>query len=401
MSILTFVRAPWYWIYAAFCFLSILSGVIILWYNRRNSAALYKTQTTYLLVAATVPFVVYGIYIANILPSKNFDINPFAFTFSAICICMGFLRHRLLDMSPVARDTLIENLPDGVVVLDMQNRVIDVNPSAMRIFGWTQPPTGLTAEHIWKSWPNLPGLFSRSEMAIVETQHNNPDGTEFCDVNYSLLKDSDGKPVGKVIIAHDITARKSIEHELQLSKETAESANEELRKAWVELAKSAETDYLTKSYNRRKFDEIVIVEMNRTSRYDTPLSLLMFDIDHFKLANDRYGHHAGDNLLVELVQFIKDHTRKPDILVRWGGEEFLLLTPGIALPQAVQLAEKLRGLIAAHVFSVLGTITISIGVTQYMSFDSSDSMVKRADDALYQAKANGRNCVVVGQVNVN
>jgi diguanylate cyclase (GGDEF)-like protein len=378
--------------------MAIVLGMCLLWYNRRHSAALYRRQTTYLLAAALVQFLIYLIYIADILPIKNFDFNPFAFTFSAICICLGLLRYRLLDITPIARDTLIENLRDGVIVLDMQNRVIDANPSAMRIFGWTHTPTGYTAAHVWKNWPDLPGLCNRSDMAIVETQHNNNEETEYCDVNYSILKDTDNKTVGKIVVAHDITARKAIEHELQLAKETAESANEELRKAWAELAKSAETDYLTKSYNRRKFEEIVIVEMNRSNRYDTPLSLLMFDIDHFKLANDRYGHHAGDNLLVELVQFIKDHTRKPDVLVRWGGEEFLLLTPGIALPQAVMLAEKLRALISSHMFPVLGSITISIGVTQYMSFDSSDSMVKRADDALYQAKANGRNCVVVGQV---
>jgi len=395
-----FVRGIWYWVHITYAFLAILTGILVLGYNRRYSTSIYRTQSSYLLAAALVPLLSFAVYVSHILPWRFLDVNPFALTISVILVSIGMQHNRLLKISPFARNVLIENLPDGVVVLDMHNRAIDVNPAAMRLFDWDFNPSGLTAQHIWKNWPDIPALCNSTIPATVETLHTANGADAYCDVNYFLIKDANGRNAGKVIVAHDITARKAIETELHLAKETTESANEELRKAWVELAKAAETDYLTKCLNRRKFDEMVVIEMNRSNRYGSLLSILMFDIDHFKRANDTYGHHAGDNVLIEMAQIIRNNTRKPDVLARWGGEEFILLTPGIDISQALVLAEKLRTLVANHIFPIVGHITISIGVTQYMSFDSSESLVKRTDDAMYRAKESGRNRVEVGRADM-
>ena len=152
------------------------------------------------------------------------------------------------------------------------------------------------------------------------------------------------------------------------------------------------TDKLTKLYNRHKFYEIATNEIERSKRYKRPLSLIIFDIDHFKKINDTYGHDIGDYVLQELAKLIKKHIRKQDFAFRWGGEEFIILLPETDAQGAMKLAEKLRHIIESHKFKKVGQVTISLGVTEYSSSDKDiDEVVKRADNALYLSKKNGRN----------
>ncbi|PLA73772.1 hypothetical protein CYQ88_09570 [Hydrogenovibrio sp. SC-1] len=159
------------------------------------------------------------------------------------------------------------------------------------------------------------------------------------------------------------------------------------------LKKLSITDELTGIYNRRAFDEQLVTNLARTTRYQESLSLLIIDIDLFKQVNDHYGHSVGDLVLKELVVEMKNHTRESDILARWGGEEFVILLPQTATPAAMQLAERLREGIAEHLFPSVEHLTVSIGHAEAKPNDSSDSLLNRADNALYQAKENGRNQV--------
>jgi diguanylate cyclase (GGDEF)-like protein/PAS domain S-box-containing protein len=167
----------------------------------------------------------------------------------------------------------------------------------------------------------------------------------------------------------------------------------ELQQANVLLEELATTDKLTGAYNRRKFDEVIVNEIKKAQRYHHPLVLLMFDIDHFKEVNDRHGHHAGDLALVELTDLVLENIRGSDWLVRWGGEEFFILAPGITLEQAVLLAEKVRQLVDEREFASVGHMTISLGVTPYLPGDTPESLVLRVDAVLYRAKREGRNRV--------
>lgn len=160
------------------------------------------------------------------------------------------------------------------------------------------------------------------------------------------------------------------------------------------LKKLSTTDELTGIYNRRAFDEQLATNLARTKRYQEPLSLLMIDIDLFKQVNDRYGHSVGDLVLKELVNEMKSHTRETDFLARWGGEEFVILLPQTEAPAAMQLAERLREGVAEHLFPSVEHLTVSIGHSAAQPNDSSDSLLNRADNALYQAKETGRNQVV-------
>lgn len=134
-------------------------------------------------------------------------------------------------------------------------------------------------------------------------------------------------------------------------------------------------------------------ELDRSLRYRQPLSLILFDIDHFKKINDEYGHQAGDRVLCELARLGNDLIRFSDILFRWGGEEFSIIVPSTNYQGAVQLAETLCKATANHHFPKVGMITISLGVTEYHSAESIEHWFVRTDKMLYAAKHAGRNTV--------
>jgi len=157
----------------------------------------------------------------------------------------------------------------------------------------------------------------------------------------------------------------------------------------------AETDRLTGLFNKGKFNEVLKKEIERAKRYKRPLSLIIFDIDHFKRINDTYGHKVGDEVLRELAKVIKSIIRKTDFVVRWGGEEFVILAPETDLDGALKLAEKLRQTVEKHQFPTVKNVTISLGVAQYIDEETPEEFIIRADMALYKAKENGRNRVEV------
>lgn len=159
-----------------------------------------------------------------------------------------------------------------------------------------------------------------------------------------------------------------------------------------ELETLASHDQLTKIYNRQKFEESLKQKMSHITLYPSvTLSLIMFDIDHFKEVNDTYGHDAGDMVLSELSSLVSEHIRQGDIFARWGGEEFMIILDAL-LQKALVFAQKLRSIIEKHDFKSIN-ITSSFGVTQYRASDNFETLTKRCDKLLYQAKESGRNRV--------
>ena len=178
-----------------------------------------------------------------------------------------------------------------------------------------------------------------------------------------------------------------------LAKQAAEAASQALQAANAELQRLATTDRLTGAWNRTHLEETLVAEMGRAERYRQPLSLLIFDIDHFKAINDTHGHLVGDEVLIELIRRVRAHLRAVDVLARWGGEEFVLLLPHCGSAEALRVAEKLRALVADPPFPLAGQVTASFGLAQWRPHEHLDTWLKRADDALYAAKAAGRNRV--------
>lgn len=211
--------------------------------------------------------------------------------------------------------------------------------------------------------------------------------------------DERGKPYQYVSVRTDITPIKEAEEVLHRSKEELEQMvaeqTAELRAREAELHKLATTDTLTGIANRRRFNLALDAELLRADRHDIPLALILMDIDHFKRINDTYGHPVGDSVLVEFARAVEVNIRASDLFARWGGEEFIIMAPHVELENVRILADKLRQSVESCSFTEVGTVTCSIGATLYVPGESEQELLARVDAALYEAKQNGRNRVVM------
>ncbi|MBN1839713.1 MAG: diguanylate cyclase [Campylobacterales bacterium] len=224
-------------------------------------------------------------------------------------------------------------------------------------------------EELWKAIKS--GLIWKGEL-----KNRRKDGTAYwVETIIAPRYDEDYSLIGYTAIRTDITDKKRVE-ELSI------------------------TDRLTGLYNRLKLDELFAYHLLIARRHHTPFSIILLDIDKFKVVNDTYGHQVGDTILQEFALCIKAQIRAEDIFGRWGGEEFLLLLPNSTLENASLLAEKLRLCVASFSFSQVGTKTASFGVATFHDGDDEKSMMVRVDEALYRAKENGRNQVVLEQLNL-
>ena len=165
-----------------------------------------------------------------------------------------------------------------------------------------------------------------------------------------------------------------------------------------ELEKIATIDKLTNIYNRRMLDDFLKTEIEIANRHNEDLSLIIVDIDHFKIVNDTFGHLAGDNLLTSISKIILENIRNTDIFGRYGGEEFLIICRKTTKENAFVLAEKLRVLIKDFEFDEIGHKTISLGISDFQKSDTVETLFKKADTALYEAKNTGRDKSVIYKV---
>ncbi|MCB9598078.1 MAG: GGDEF domain-containing protein [Sandaracinaceae bacterium] len=165
-----------------------------------------------------------------------------------------------------------------------------------------------------------------------------------------------------------------------------------------ELYEAALRDPLTNVYNRRAFDDRLEGEVSHAKRHGTPLALLLFDLDFFKLVNDTYGHLAGDQVLAEFAGLVQAMVRREDVFARYGGEEFAMICRSTPLDAAASLAERVRAQVASTRVIYETTpipITVSIGVAALRADDTTDALIERTDKMLYRAKEDGRNRVAI------
>lgn len=189
-------------------------------------------------------------------------------------------------------------------------------------------------------------------------------------------------------------------HLQRAARRQASELSQEIRHLKDDLARLEELashDRLTGAWNRRRFEEAVAGEMGLARRRRAPLSLILLDLDHFKRINDTYGHPAGDAVLAGAAAAFRPVLRASDSLVRWGGEEFLVLAPSTHLDGARRLAERLRAAMEAAELPVGERVTLSAGVAEYLLDEPLDAWVARVDEALYRAKAEGRNRVIADE----
>jgi diguanylate cyclase (GGDEF)-like protein len=197
---------------------------------------------------------------------------------------------------------------------------------------------------------------------------------------------------GVLLVALNIPIKHWMKEQRQRQKEL-ESVQLQLKALNQELAQQSTTDTLTGLKNRREFDRALVEETARVTRNGTVLGLLIVDVDHFKPYNDEFGHVAGDEALAQVGAILLKNARTNDVAVRYGGEEFAVLLPDTDQGSAMVVAERIRAAIAGAQWK-LRAVTVSIGVAVTTRADDTPSLVERADQALYEAKRQGRNCVI-------
>lgn len=198
--------------------------------------------------------------------------------------------------------------------------------------------------------------------------------------------------VTKPFMAGELAARVKVQLKLKTLQDDLRSMGDRFRDL-------SNTDFLTSLFNRRYFMEVAGLELKRCQRYKITVSLLMVDLDHFKQVNDTLGHQAGDQVLIALGTVMRQVFRTTDVIARYGGEEFVLLLPQTSIEEAKLAAEKLRMALRKAALGALpeGKLSCSIGAAQYpaQKVDGIESLIERADQALYRAKTSGRDRIVL------
>ena len=300
---------------------------------------------------------------------------------------------------------LYDQAPVGYVTLSAQGLILEANLTATILLGMARSALvrQFLSQFIFKEDQDLyylhrKQLFETGAAQTCELRMARPDGSPFwARLEATAAQDAAGTSIGRAVLI-DLTAHKQAEDELHHAQAALEIAHRELQQSLAREQRLARTDGLTGLCNRRYFLELAAREFNTAVRYRHPLALLMFDVDGFKRVNDTLGHRAGDEVLAWVAQTATAQIRAVDVLARYGGDEFVILLPQTSAQQALPMAERLRERVAARRLETPAAgVTLSIGIAELGSEPgeaSIERVVQRADQALYLAKANGRNCTV-------
>lgn len=358
-----------------------------------HARGIHRRQIWILLTSATLPWIgniahhTYGFRLFNDDPT------PFIFVATGCCLLASQLVYELFILPPIGRDAIFAMLPDPVVVLDQQGRILELNPAATHLPGIPRKPIG----EVLKDPPELAQL-------LANPWPSDEDRVEIClrgnGKTYELSCQSLapwGRAGARMMILRDITARKADELRLAaLSKDLHDKLEENLL-LQTRLKEEASRDHLTGLHNRRHAHEVLHDLLGSTTD-NTETAVFLIDIDHFKVFNDRYGHQTGDDVLMQFARLLQADLKPNEHAFRWGGEEFLVVLPSTGVSAGLQRSEHWHHLFAQQ--NPPGNIdmrpTFSAGlVICGPSPTNLRTAVQRADIALYQAKLSGRNQTVV------
>lgn len=299
---------------------------------------------------------------------------------------------KIMDEIDLFKSTF-DIIPFGIYVVDIETHEIIYMNKHMKSYS-----EDFTGKICYKSiyCEDKPCLFCKIDKLVdniskrpnneaVTFEHFNPVNDRWYQLQEKAICWPDGRIV-KYSIAVDISVLKETQNNLAQAHAQISLKNKELRRI-------SSTDNLTQLNNRLKIDEILIESINMAKLQESNLALIIIDVDYFKVVNDSFGHQTGDEVLINIAKILSSNVRETDFVGRWGGEEFLIVSPGIDLEGAKETSEILRAKIEEHVFTNNIRLTASFGVTCFKKDDTEKSLLKRADEALYCAKNNGRNRV--------
>ena len=371
-------KGIWYWVHVVYTNIMLLIGnafLVLVWWRSRRT---YRRQAAILVAGSALPWTGFFVYIFGLSP-HHLDTTPLAMALAGPVLAWGLFRYRILDLVPVARESVFASMRDGVVVLDFQNRIVDYNAAAAKILpGLIPKSVGAPLRDAVRDVPELADLLRSEGREEASIRIGKDDALRYYQARLSPVTSRRQAPLGRVLLLNDATEQILLMRRLQ---------------------DLATIDELTGAYNRRHFLEVGKAEVARAWRYGHPISLIILDLDHFKKVNDTWGHEAGDLVLREACRVFKSALRSVDILGRHGGEEFAILLPETPPDQAVSVAERLRAGVAELHVKVKGdvgvSLTISVGIAgaARIGEENIDLLIRKADVAMYKAKEAGRNCV--------
>jgi diguanylate cyclase (GGDEF)-like protein/PAS domain S-box-containing protein len=365
----------WFWVSVIYNYLLLTVGIVVLSTRLFRPPRLLIDQIVYIIVAAFVPIAANVLYIFHLIPVAHADWTPCAFAVSGVCLALAISRHHFMDILPVARESAIELMQEGFLVIDDQHRMVDFNRAMQEIVDL--PPSAI----LGKPFPDTIRKqiyqdhdFNEPKEFKIELALYVKNKLHYYSVNVSPLKIEHKHSGGYVLVFHDFTERKLMEDAVK---------------------QIAYYDPLTGVPNRALFNDRAEIALEEASRFKRKLAVLVIDLDKFKDINDTYGHDAGDQVLQDIAVRISSAVRRIDTVSRLGGDEFIVLLPEIAGEETAQVvAQRIMDgvarpfLCSGHEFQ----ITISIGIAVFPD-DALElkTLVKYSDTAMYHVKQTGRN----------
>jgi len=372
-------RGPWHAVHIAYNTVTMACGTAVYLIMALRASGYYRKQALLMFLTSILPWTGHLFYRLG-GNAYGIDYTPFLLSLAAPLFSIFLFRFRFFDLIPIARGLVFETMDDPVIVLDTENLIMDWNLQASAFFAWEtdKHPQGCPAEEVFSGIEPLRNQLKSGAGSKVEIVLGEGDACRHFRSRLLPIHSRSGSIIGKALILQDITLEKERMDRLQYM---------------------ASTDALTGIYNRWMFLEICGHELKRNRRNKTAVSMLMIDLDHFKRVNDTYGHSAGDLVLREVARCLRENLRSSDILARYGGEEFVVFLPETGREGALTIAGKYCRTIGCLEISFQGrilSVTASIGVSTSPDSESEslESLLDRADKALYAAKKGGRNCLM-------
>lgn len=364
------------------------------------SKGLHRRHYLGFALITAAPWAVNVGYVGFGLTLFGVDPTPFCFAFTLLAFAWLILGVRLFDLLPVARHLLLEALIDPVLVVDPRGRVIEANPAALKLAGLEQSWQGRSLA----DWP----VFGRDLHHLLQAQRDEAgeqmltltSAARYYEVRVRGIERSTRHgPVllGRMLYVRDVTQRHLAKLKLAEALALSEERLRTISLLHEQLREQALCDPLTGLYNRRYLDEFFEREHARVQRENLPLALALIDLDHFKRLNDDYGHLAGDDVLKAVAQHLLENLRSTDAVFRIGGEEFLLIMPGVSPGEALSRLQELCAQLAGRTLATRAgdqRVTLSAGLANWpLQGQRLDELLQVADAALYEAKRTGRNRV--------
>ncbi|MDH0099110.1 diguanylate cyclase [Pseudomonas sp. GD04158] len=392
---LFYATAVYVYLFMAFC-MGVVSRAAAL------SQGLHRRHYLAFVLVTAVPWVANVGYVVFGWTLFGFDPTPFSFAFTLAAFSWLIVGVRLFDLLPVARHLLLEALLDPVLVIDPRGRVIEANPAALKLAGLQQGWQGTELGQ----WPvfgaDLQRLLNEAGEGDQERPLTLTSAARYYEVRVRAIERATRHGptlLGHMLYVRDVTQRHLSELKLAEALALSEERLRTISNLHEQLREQALCDPLTGLYNRRYLDEFFSRELARAQRENLPLALALIDLDHFKRLNDECGHLVGDDVLKAVAKHLLDNLRSTDAVFRIGGEEFLLILPGLDAQAAMARLEALRTQLSqVGQPTRIGTlpVTLSAGIAIWPAHGQGlDSLLQAADVALYRAKRDGRNRVEV------